>query len=40
VAASYDREAAIDEARTFLAGRPYTPAAEAARTLTEHRSWR
>jgi hypothetical protein len=40
VAAAYDRQAAIDEAREFLAGHPYTPAAEAARTLTEHRSWR
>jgi hypothetical protein len=40
VAASYDRQAAIDEARAFLADRPYTPAAQAARTLTEHRSWR
>jgi hypothetical protein len=40
VAASYDRQSAIDEARKFLAERPYTPAAEAGRTLAEHRSWR
>ena len=28
------------EARRFLAGRPYVRAAEAARTLAEHRGWR
>lgn len=40
VAASYDRQAAIDEARGFLAARAYTPAVQAAETLAEHRSWR
>jgi GT2 family glycosyltransferase len=39
VAASYDRSAAVDEARSFLAGRPYTPAAEAGRTLVVHHRW-
>ena len=39
VASGYDREAAVEEGRRFLAERPYTPAAEAARTLVEHRSW-
>lgn len=40
VAASYDRNAAIDEARRFLAGRRYTPTTEARRTVAAHRSWR
>jgi hypothetical protein len=40
IASSYDRGAAIDEARTFLTGRPYTPAREAQRTLHAYRSWR
>ncbi len=40
IAASYDRQRAVDEAREFLAGRPYTRAAEARRTLVTHRSWR
>jgi hypothetical protein len=40
IASSYDRGAAIDEARRFLAGRPYTPAREAQRTLRAYRSWR
>jgi hypothetical protein len=39
IAASYDRGAALDEARTFLAARPYTPAATAKRTLATHRRW-
>jgi Glycosyltransferase like family 2 len=39
IAASYDRDDAIAEARWFLADRPYTPAAEAQRTLATHRSW-
>lgn len=39
VATSYDSRAAIEEARAFLAGRPYTRAAEAQQTLAEHRSW-
>ena len=37
VAASYDRSAAIAEARTFLADRPYVTATEAQRTLATHR---
>jgi hypothetical protein len=40
IAASYDRRAALDEARQFLAGRVYVPAAQAARTLTTYRSWK
>jgi GT2 family glycosyltransferase len=39
IAASYDRTGAIEEGRSFLAGRPYTRAAEARRTLVVHRSW-
>jgi hypothetical protein len=39
IASSYDRGEAIEEARRFLADRPYTPAADAQRTLTTHRSW-
>lgn len=39
IAAAYDPGAALDEARSFLAGRPYTPAAEAQRTLVIHRRW-
>lgn len=38
-ASSYDRQAAIDEARQFLSGRPYTKAVQAQRTLVTHRSW-
>ena len=34
---AYSREAAIAEARAFLAERPYVPAAEAKRTLATHR---
>src|SRR6202020_1242346 len=34
---AYSREAAIAEARTFLADRPYVRAAEAKRTLARHR---
>jgi hypothetical protein len=37
IAASYDHETAFDEAREFLAGRPYTRADEAQRTITTHR---
>lgn len=37
VAAGYDREAAVAEARSFLAGRSYVRAAEAQRTLAIHR---
>jgi GT2 family glycosyltransferase len=40
IAASYDRGAAIAEAREFLAGRPYTRAGDAQRTLVAHRGWR
>jgi hypothetical protein len=40
IAASYDRNAAVAEAREFLAGRPYTRASDAQRTLAAHRSWR
>ncbi|HEY5045501.1 MAG TPA: glycosyltransferase [Solirubrobacteraceae bacterium] len=38
-AAAYSREAAIAEARTFLAERPYLSARETQRTLTTHRHW-
>jgi hypothetical protein len=38
-ASSYDREAAVAEARRFLAERPYSPAREAQRTLAVHRRW-
>jgi hypothetical protein len=40
IASSYDRGAAIAEARTFLAGRPYVSARDAQRTRHVHRSWR
>jgi GT2 family glycosyltransferase len=40
VAASYDRQDALAEARRFLADRPYVKASEAQRTLVTHRSWR
>jgi hypothetical protein len=40
IASSYDGGAAIDEARGFLADRPYTRAWEAQQTLVEHTSWR
>jgi hypothetical protein len=39
IASSYDRRDAIAEARDFLAGRSYTPAAEAQRTLASYRRW-
>jgi hypothetical protein len=35
----YSREAAIAEARDFLAGRPYLDSLEARRTLATHRRW-
>ncbi len=38
-AAGYAREAAVAEARAFLAERPYLSAREAGRTLTTHRRW-
>jgi hypothetical protein len=40
IASSYDRSEAIAEARRFLAGRPYTPAREAQRTLRAYGNWR
>jgi GT2 family glycosyltransferase len=36
---AYSREAAIAEAREFLARRPYLSSAESQRTLTTHRRW-
>jgi hypothetical protein len=39
IAASYDRGAAVAEARRFLDGRPYIKAADAQRTFVTHRSW-
>ena len=38
-AAGYPRREAVEEARAFLAERPYVKAAEADRTLTTHRRW-
>jgi hypothetical protein len=38
-AGGYSREAAIAEARDFLATRPYLRAEEATRTLATHRRW-
>jgi len=38
-AAAYSREAALAEARAFLAERPYLSADEIQRTLTTHRRW-
>jgi hypothetical protein len=38
IAAAYHRQDAIDEARQFLAGRPYTRADEASRTIATHRA--
>jgi GT2 family glycosyltransferase len=38
-AESYSREAAVSEARAFLADRPYLSATEAQRTLVHHRHW-
>ena len=38
-ASAYSREAALSEAREFLASRPYVKAADAKRTLTTHRRW-
>jgi hypothetical protein len=39
IASSYDRGAAVAEAREFLAGRPYLSARESQRTLVTHRGW-
>jgi GT2 family glycosyltransferase len=38
-AEAYSREAAVAEARAFLAERPYVRAEDAKRTLTTHRRW-
>jgi hypothetical protein len=38
-ASAYSREAAVAEARTFLADRAYVPAHEAQQTLATHRQW-
>jgi len=40
IAASYDWQTAVDEARVFLGARPYVTAREAQRTLVTHRAWR
>ena len=40
IATSYSRDAAVAEARQFLAEHRYVPAAEANRTVATHRSWR
>jgi hypothetical protein len=40
IASAYEPQAAIAEARAFLAQRPYTKARDAQRTLAAHRSWR
>jgi hypothetical protein len=39
IASSYEPTDAIDEGREFLIDHPYTPAAEANRTLVIHRRW-
>jgi hypothetical protein len=39
IAASYDRSAAMEEGRGFLATRPYTSATDAQRTIATHRGW-
>jgi hypothetical protein len=40
IATAYDRTDAIEEAREFLSGRPYTPASEAERTLAAYNTWK
>jgi hypothetical protein len=40
IASGYRREAAVAEAREFLAERPYLPVSETQRVLATHRSWR
>ena len=40
IASSYDRAAAVEEAREFLSTRPYLPAREAEQTLVTHTAWR
>jgi hypothetical protein len=39
IAASYSRDEAMAEARTFLAGRPFTTGVQARETLASYRSW-
>jgi hypothetical protein len=39
IASAYDRTDAVAEARRFLAGREYTKARDAKRTLVSHRTW-
>jgi hypothetical protein len=39
IASSYKHSDAVDEARRFLSGRPYTTASEAQRTLVTHWTW-
>jgi hypothetical protein len=40
IAASYDRDSAIGEAREFLATHPYLNTGESQRTLATHTAWR
>jgi hypothetical protein len=40
IASAYSREAAVAEAREFLADRPFTAARDARRPLAVHRDWR
>jgi hypothetical protein len=39
IASSYPKQDAIEEARAFLAERPYVTAAEVRQPLVAHRSW-
>jgi hypothetical protein len=40
IASSYDRQAAVEEAREFLSGRPYVSASEAQQTVATHAAWK
>jgi hypothetical protein len=40
IATSYDRQAAIDEARSFLADRPYVSAVDAQKTCASLKAWK
>ena len=40
IAASYDRRAAVAEARSFLSDRPYVTTIEAQHTVATHRTWK
>jgi hypothetical protein len=40
IASSYSRDAAVTEARTFLADRPFVAARDAVLPLAVHRGWR